>query len=770
MQSMPSSSSSVKASPRLDRQSSTKSDKSKDDVIKCKPYANNLQWIVPKDGPSCEKDFVEVSHMKKSNTFPSDLSYSNKSTDENSRRQSDTSMNRDMVSGFLSRRGDTFGTGTTHSSKNPMVSEKGFFFPPPPQTFEPVMFSPRVVGNSFKPVFSANDTNPIRSNQACGTNIERYGSLDSMQCEKHSSNAVSDESNFENNLVSAFFRKRALRSNSDIPRSPSKQEIEEVRELIRKYHRSLSDPSFISPQKKAMLYEEKMINDLHTRDDVFEDPTTTSTPKYSDHRSMTPRTTSSSQECKDEIVRELLEHNHRMRKELVKRRLYQECEDLRSPFTGTDWQYDENITEVSRSVDIASLLVGELQRRTSDRKRHSTIPEDPEMAMLDRVDGGSNKSSPGNRDRFHENERLPQPPKSPLPSTSMVSPPSQRTHGEPSRKRKRGEINLRMTCSCEDLAEKSRELTERLRDLDHSPGKNCKCANIENEILLMANDAYSKIRRSDDSKQAMRQYQEEVNETNLTIFDSMSILCSIKALCKHGRTLEDVYPGSVIFVIRCRTVSALDDLWRMYKSGEIDKLFTKDFLTLKMKRKYGVSNVRLRAEIKLEEYWKVRKELDDTCSVVTLDSSFSKSDTEIVRVGSASKENFHRRSSMKKASMSNIAIVHMRSQSAPQVNQPSPIQSPSWLLSPNSPLSRDRKFSFNLTPEEQSPRVVFQELNFGSPTLKKVFDFEIALSSKTSPKRKTFAEPPPWETDENMYSQEFASPKRKNFGTNLDRK
>ena len=170
-----------------------------------------------------------------------------------------------------------------------------------------------------------------------------------------------------------------------------------------------------------------------------------------------------------------------------------------------------------------------------------------------------------------------------------------------------GEICMRM--ACEDLAEKSRELTDRIRDLDHTPGKNCKCANIENEILLMAHDAYSKIRRADDSRQAFEQYQEEVNDTNMTIFDSMSILCSIKSLCKHGRTIEDMYPGSVVFVIKCPTTHALDDLWYMYKSGQIEHEVNADFLTPCMRRRHAAPYVRLKVVINEDDYLKTRKEI-----------------------------------------------------------------------------------------------------------------------------------------------------------------
>ena len=46
-----------------------------------------------------------------------------------------------------------------------------------------------------------------------------------------------------------------------------------------------------------------------------------------------------------------------------------------------------------------------------------------------------------------------------------------------------------------------------------------------------------------------------------------------------------------------------------------------------------------------------------------------------------------------------------------------------------------------------------------SPTLKKVFDFDVTITSKSSPKRKTFAEGMPWDVQNTP--KETSSPKRK---------
>lgn len=88
-----------------------------------------------------------------------------------------------------------------------------------------------------------------------------------------------------------------------------------------------------------------------------------------------------------------------------------------------------------------------------------------------------------------------------------------------------------------------------------------------------------------------------------------------------------------------------------------------------------------------------------------LESSFSKSDTEIMSIGSCSKENIS--SPYRRKTIKNLTVVHMRSSSEPTHHTHSPSNSPSYVCSPFSP--RDRKFSYPVA-GEQSPRRAFQEL------------------------------------------------------------
>lgn len=49
----------------------------------------------------------------------------------------------------------------------------------------------------------------------------------------------------------------------------------------------------------------------------------------------------------------------------------------------------------------------------------------------------------------------------------------------------------------------------------------------------------------------------------------MKIFSVIKVICKYGRIIDDIYFGSIIFVIFCLLVMLLDELWRMYVIGDL---------------------------------------------------------------------------------------------------------------------------------------------------------------------------------------------------------
>lgn len=169
-----------------------------------------------------------------------------------------------------------------------------------------------------------------------------------------------------------------------------------------------------------------------------------------------------------------------------------------------------------------------------------------------------------------------------------------------------GDVDLRVTCT--DISVKTRDLQESIKRVDHNE-KNCSCSNIENEILNMARDAYQKIRRHDDTKKSFDQFENELQETNSKIFDAMSILCTIKALCKHGRKIEDITTGSVVFKISCPTSFSLRELWQSCKSGRLENSFNRAFVSDPLRAKYPNIQIYLNVEVQRDEFEKALQEL-----------------------------------------------------------------------------------------------------------------------------------------------------------------
>ena len=125
----------------------------------------------------------------------------------------------------------------------------------------------------------------------------------------------------------------------------------------------------------------------------------------------------------------------------------------------------------------------------------------------------------------------------------------------------------------------------------------------------MAMDAYSKIRRTDRSAKAHDQFQNELNETNANVYMSMRVLCGIKCLCKYGRTIEEVFSGSVVFRIKCPNVDALLDLWSMYKRGDLLKQLKDAFISEELLQKYGCEDVKINVDINWRNYIDCKQEL-----------------------------------------------------------------------------------------------------------------------------------------------------------------
>ena len=145
--------------------------------------------------------------------------------------------------------------------------------------------------------------------------------------------------------------------------------------------------------------------------------------------------------------------------------------------------------------------------------------------------------------------------------------------------------------------------------MQHSGGKSCSCAKIESAILEMARDAYQKIRRMDSSEHSFDRFTNEATETREQIFNSVKVLCGIKSMCKYGRIIDDIFTGSIVFLINCPTLKSLDHLWNDYLSGELSVILNEAFLSEKLKMKYNCPTARLHVMISIEDYQRAKDEL-----------------------------------------------------------------------------------------------------------------------------------------------------------------
>lgn len=123
----------------------------------------------------------------------------------------------------------------------------------------------------------------------------------------------------------------------------------------------------------------------------------------------------------------------------------------------------------------------------------------------------------------------------------------------------------------------------------------------------MARDAFHKIRRKDDSLDSFNQFQKELDETNQTIQQAMELLCSFKSLCKHGRTIEDIFAGSVVFRLNCPDTNAIKTLTEDYRSGDLTRMVNECLVTKSLLDVFEAENISLSVFISdnsIESCWK----------------------------------------------------------------------------------------------------------------------------------------------------------------------
>ena len=64
-----------------------------------------------------------------------------------------------------------------------------------------------------------------------------------------------------------------------------------------------------------------------------------------------------------------------------------------------------------------------------------------------------------------------------------------------------------------------------------------------------------------------------------------TIIATISELTKLGREIKDIAPGSVVFTIMCPTLESLDDLYELYTSGKLSRMFSDAYVTEDIRQK-----------------------------------------------------------------------------------------------------------------------------------------------------------------------------------------
>ena len=88
-----------------------------------------------------------------------------------------------------------------------------------------------------------------------------------------------------------------------------------------------------------------------------------------------------------------------------------------------------------------------------------------------------------------------------------------------------------------------------------------------------------------------------------------TLLRSIRQLTQYRREIVDVYEGSVVFCVRCRTVRALTDLWTVCRSGRLRDALREDFVTDALLARYCLRSFDFVVSVYDSEYQLCKKEL-----------------------------------------------------------------------------------------------------------------------------------------------------------------
>lgn len=166
-------------------------------------------------------------------------------------------------------------------------------------------------------------------------------------------------------------------------------------------------------------------------------------------------------------------------------------------------------------------------------------------------------------------------------------------------------------------------ISKDLRELQHKPNSHCNCAGVHKEILQMAKDAFSKVRRRNDSQADFNRFHGELAEQHKVLLDSLKICKTLESMCKHGRKVKDVYEGSVVIRLSCPTLVSLEDLWNMYQSRELENILYKAFITDSLKNKFHASDIQLTVTLCHEQYHICRRWLGKVSPNIYLSGKYN---------------------------------------------------------------------------------------------------------------------------------------------------
>ncbi|GFS02721.1 hypothetical protein ElyMa_004614400 [Elysia marginata] len=294
-----------------------------------------------------------------------------------------------------------------------------------------------------------------------------------------------------------------------------------------------------------------------------------------------------------------------------------------------------------------------------------------------------------------------------MPSTSTARPLD---------RRREDEVDIRLEVV--DIMQETSQLSHRLEESQKSADRQCECARVEREILATARELFRRLCTEVESR---GNWSDEIRSTSHVIRDALDLTDSLRVLCRHGRRVQDVLPGSIIIRVRCPTLTSLVDLCDLQKSGELQNLCSRIFCVPQLVTLNGVT---------------LKVTLDIKSVDRAIEFKMKSLQTSTRKKKSSPKKSSSRKSSPSKRvvrSTENLLLPpssphdpqiwkHGRCCSTPVLSKSSPLCSPSTPCSPATPnfpllgssngnqtvvLNRPRKFSFG----ETGARIAFQELN-----------------------------------------------------------